>query len=123
MLPIDQLSPPYIRARVLKLTPASLEQARAFAAVDLDVAFDTSGPFAALVASAGLVGVVEMTVTAPSPVNFWRHVFRRGLPSLITFTPREGGRHFVRVREVAHNHWWGALAVNVLGEQLTKGTP
>ena len=44
-----------------------------------------------------------------------RRVVRRVLPSALAFTPREGGRHLVRVGELAHNRGWGSLLVRVAG--------
>jgi hypothetical protein len=38
------------------------------------------------------------------------------LPSALSFTPREGGRHLLRLGELAHNRWWGFLVVIVVGD-------
>ena len=113
------LSPPYARARVLQLKPATLELPRAFSPYDLDVGIDpTAGELGALAQRVGLAGEIELIVTGPSESSFFRHVYRRGLPSVVTFTPKEGGKHLVTIREVTHNKWWGSLAVEVLGESV-----
>jgi hypothetical protein len=111
---LDELCPAFVGARSLLLQVTDLAPARAFSPVQLSVAID---PIAVEAASAGLIPPIELTITAPSRSGFFRHVYRRAAPRLITFTPREGGEHLVRLREVGHNLVWGALVVSVAGER------
>ena len=108
---LDDICPLYVGAgsRVV-LAAATTEPPRAFQPFEVSVA---------IALEAATVGVrlpLEMTITAPTPGNFVRHIYRHSVPTRITFTPREGGPHLVRLREVGHNRWWGALAIDVAGE-------
>lgn len=111
----DEICPAYIgedRIRV-SLSEDTLAP-RAFAAVDITIdytAADTDG---------GVVLPIEITVTAPNPTGFVKKTYRANRPTLFTFKPREGGDHLVRVREVAHNRWFGVLTVNVAGDRLRQ---
>ena len=40
------------------------------------------------------------------------------MPSTITFVPKEGGRHLIRLAEAAHNLWWGRLELDVAGDVI-----
>lgn len=111
----DEICPAYVGED--RLTLALSEDTltpRAFAAVDVTIDYsraDTDG---------GTVLPIEVTVTAPSASGFVKHTYRSTRPTLFTFKPREGGKHLVRVREVAHNRWFGVLAVDVAGDKLTN---
>lgn len=109
---IDQICPTYVGEDrlVLSLSRNTLTP-RAFAVIDVAIdysATDTGG---------GVVLPIEVTVTAPSPVNFVKKIYRAARPTLFTFIPREGGVHLVRVRETAHNQWFGVLEINVAGDK------
>lgn len=107
---LDELCPDYVGERRLVLAVASADAiARAFGAIDLTVDYSQTMP-------EGLVLPLELTIVSPSRSNFVRRLFRRTRPSSISFIPKEGGRHIVRLREVGHNRWWGALAIDVVGE-------
>lgn len=116
MSQIDEISPEYVGAASIKLALATNDVPRAFNAVDITVAIHSNATIARKV---GLSPPLEMTVTAPSASGFVRHVFYNTVPSSFTFTPREGGQHLVRLREVGHNRWHGELVVDVKGERLS----
>jgi hypothetical protein len=113
--PIDEISPAYVGAQSIKLTFATTDAPRAFNAVDINLAIQ---PGATKAVEVGLSLPLELTITSPSNTNFKRHIYRRTVPSTITFTPREGGAHLVRISEVGHNRWWGSLIVSVAGERV-----
>src|SRR5262245_19613553 len=107
---IDELCPDYVGERRLALSLASLDSPpRAFAAIELVVDYTAALPD-------GIVLPLELTIASPSPSNFVRRHFLRSRPSSLAFIPQEGGRHLVRLTEVAHNRWWGALTIDVAGE-------
>lgn len=116
---IDELSPAYVGAQAIRLVAADIKRPVAFNAVDLQVSIQPTAKDALRV---GLKLPLELTVTAPSPSGFFRHVYRSSIPSTITFTPKEGGEHLVRIREIGHNLWWGALVVDVAGERADPRT-
>ena len=116
---LDEISPAYVGAQVIQLKAADLARAMAFHAVDLTVTID---PLSAEALACGLVLPLELTVTAPSPSGFYRHIYRFTVPSIITFTPREGGQHLVRLGEVGHNKWWGSVVVDVAGDRADPRT-
>ena len=64
----------------------------------------------------GLCLPLEVTVTGPSARSFLRKVDYRRVRTSFTFTPKEGGRHTVAMREIAHNLWWGSLDLEVQGD-------
>src|SRR5262249_34987198 len=107
---LDELCPDYVGERrfVLALSEDA-SPARAFAAIELTVDYSATLP-------QGVVLPLEFTIVSPSPSNFVRRFFRRTSPSNISFIPKEGGRHVVRIAEVGHNRWWGALTIDVVGE-------
>lgn len=110
---LDDLVPDYIGKQNIKLTLARpLEPQRAFYAVDVDV------ELLAEALTSGLVVPLELTVTSPSR-TLHRKIYRRVVPPQVSFTPQEGGKHLVRLRETAHNSWWGYIVVDVLGEKNT----
>ncbi|HZL96816.1 MAG TPA: hypothetical protein VFB99_24385 [Vicinamibacterales bacterium] len=111
----DEICPAYVgedRIRV-SLSEDTLAPS-AFAAVD--VAID----YSAADVDGGVQLPIEITVTAPNPTGFVRKTYRSNRPTLFTFKPREGGDHLVRVREVAHNRWFGVLRVSVAGDRLNR---
>ena len=67
---------------------------------------------------AGVSLPLEFTVTAPTPGNSTRIVFRHFKPTALAFTPREGGQHLVRLAECYHNRWWGGLVLEIAGDRL-----
>ncbi len=70
----------------------------------------------------GIVRPLEFTLTGPSgAATFQRRYFRRFTPTEITFRPTEGGTHLVRIAELFHNRWFGALVIDVAGDPLDRG--
>ena len=115
---LDELCPDDVGRRAVRLELARLDPPKAFEAVDVSVSLDpVLGQVAAVV---GLALPLELTITAPSRSGFVRHVYRRAVPSSVSFIPREGGPHLVRLRELGHNRYWGALTVDVIGEPLAR---
>ena len=116
MATVDDICPSYVWTKRIKLAPATTDAPRAFNAIDLTVGIDTVADADGVLARVGLMLPLELTVTSPSAENFFRHVYRRFIPSAVTFTPHEGGRHRVVLREVFHNRFFGALDLDVAGE-------
>lgn len=108
----DELCPDYVGEKriVLNLSdPDATLQART--AITLSVNYDACDP-------EGVVLPLVLTVATEGGTSFFRQVFRRSTPSEITFVPREGGAHGVRLAEFAHNRWHGTLTLVVLGDRL-----
>lgn len=59
------------------------------------------------------------TVTGPDGTVIEDRAFTRFPPAVIDFTPTRGGPHLVRLGEEFHNRWFGALVVNVDGDERT----
>jgi len=118
MATADDLSPRSLGTRRLTLTlSAETQVLAAFRPLTVDVDYSAAAP-------EGVVLPLEMTIVGPrgaterSPRFFARHFYRRTRPSSLTFIPTEGGDYLVRVAEVGHNRWWGALALSVTGDDL-----
>lgn len=110
---IDELCPSYTGEKRISMQLAlDSTSPRAFSAVNIDVDYSAAAPD-------GIVLPLKLTILAPSPVHFVRTIYRRIAPSQISFRPREGGRHIVRLSEVGHNRWFATLTVNVVGDSLT----
>jgi hypothetical protein len=84
---------------------------RAFNLVTVFVYYDECLP-------EGVVLPLEMIVRGPSDGSYQRRIYSRIVPPILTFKPREGGPHFIMLREVAHNRWWGRININVWGTGL-----
>jgi len=107
---LDELCPPYGRRPAISLQLAPWAPAPlALAPVVLLVDYTAARPN-------GVALPLVFTVAAPSSPTLVRRLIRRTAPSALSFTPREGGRHLVRVGELAHNQWWGSLLVIVAGD-------
>lgn len=108
----EELSPGYIREKRFDLTlDPSITAVRAFQACLINVSYARAQP-------GGIMLPLLLEVQGPSPESYQRRVFQRVAPASLIFTPREGGPHKVSLREVAHNRWWGNLALDVAGETL-----
>lgn len=107
---IDRISPAYIGEARIGLTASP--SPTAYAPVVVTVDYTRCAP-------TGLVLPLELLIQAPSEGNVIRRYFRRTLPPTISFTPPEGGRWGVLLREVAHNRWKGTLSLDVIGEPAT----
>ncbi len=99
--------------------------------IDLELSTDTLSPivFAPVIvlvgydrcAPEGVVLPLEFTVTGPSgTATFQRRYYRRVRPVEVTFRPTEGGSHLIRIAEMFHNRWWGALVIDVAGDALDR---
>jgi hypothetical protein len=110
---LDELCPPYVGDQRISLQLAPWSPAPlALAPVILLVDYKRTRP-------QGIVLPLVFSVAGPSGPNLVRRLVRRVLPSALSFTPREGGRHLVRLGELAHNRWWGSLLVVVAGDPPT----
>lgn len=115
MAVVDEVSPSTYGQDLIRLT---LSQAtptvRAFGACLIDVDYSLTLP-------SDIVLPLEMTVSSSSgAATFQRRVFRRVKPSQLSFVPREGGPHLVRLAEAHHNRWFGALEISVDGAILKQ---
>lgn len=114
---LEEIAPSYMgEERIgLQLDPTTSRAPRALQIVDVIVDLSDTLP-------AGIVYPVEMTVQSPSRINYLRQYFRSpvGMPSIISFRTQEGGTHTIRVAEVGHNRWYGALTFEVLGDTTTQ---
>jgi hypothetical protein len=109
---LGELVPGYIGEELLTVELARpLDPRRAYSPIDVAITLAPSG------VERGLALPIEIIVQAPSARYFERHLFRRSVPSSFSFTPKQGGRHLVRVQETGHNEWWGALVVDVAGDR------
>jgi hypothetical protein len=109
---IDELSPRTVREKKLDVQLAPNDTApRARSPVTLLVSYDRTLP-------AGVMLPILFEVQGPSASSYQRREFLKHKPTTVIFTPREGGRHHVTVREVGHNLWWGSLAFEVAGDEL-----
>lgn len=109
--PYDELSAPWVGAEALKLSLVDpLSPLRANVAIDLEVDYSAS--------EEGVTLPLEQLVVGPSSESFRRHVHQRQQPSIITFTPPQGGRHIVTLRQIGGDKLFGKLAVEVEGEPL-----
>lgn len=110
--PYDELSAHWVGAEALKLSLVDpLSPLRANVPIDLAVDYSGAG-------EEGVTLPLEQLVVGPSPESFRRHVHRRQTPSIITFTPPQGGRHIVTLRQIGGDKLFGKLAVEVEGELL-----
>lgn len=113
---IEQLSPSYIADQRLVLQlPAGAAEPRAGTSVLVDVDYAGALP-------EGVELPLILDVRGPSSASTQRRVFRRVAPASVVFTPREGGAHYVVLREAFHNRWWGSLRLDVEGELLDPGS-
>jgi hypothetical protein len=109
---LNELAPDYLQQKIIGVSPANpLESPEARKPTTLVI--DASGTL-----PNGLMLPIEVLVTGPSDRSFERKVFTRSIPSSFTFTPKEGGRFTVVVREVAHNLWWGSTELAVAGQSF-----
>lgn len=112
---IDELSPrEYGEQRFTLALSESTPTPQVFQPVILTVDYSLCDP-------EGIVLPLQLVITGPSGAATQReHIFRRGAPAEITFTPLEGGSILVRLAEMFHNRWWGALELDVVGDPLDR---
>jgi len=109
---LDEVSPTYYGEDRLRLTLTNPDDPLvAFSPVLISVDYARALP-------EDVVLPLEFTVTPPTLVNSTRMVFRHLRPGQLAFTPREGGRHLIRLAECWHNHWWGGLELDIEGDRL-----
>lgn len=110
---IDELSPPYIGEKriVLRLAVDSLNP-RAFNAVNIEADYTACEP-------EGVVFPLELLITSPTPTDRRRVFYNRAAPSTISFMPREGGLHVVRLGEIGHNRWFGYIEIDIAGDSAS----
>ncbi len=109
---IDELAPKYVRAKRIGLSlDPSVKLARANEPILLLVDYAKTLPDDVMLP-------LILEVQAPHASGYQKRTFGRHKPETIIFTPHEGGRHNVTLREAAHNRWWGSLAIEVAGEPL-----
>lgn len=66
----------------------------------------------------GVTLPIEIQVTSGSSApSFRRVVYRSQVPTRFVLTPREGGPHVVRVRELYHQRAVGVLHLDVQGDR------
>jgi len=63
-----------------------------------------------------------LSVIQPNGTPLIERVFDRVAPPLLAFVPNEGGLHLVRLAELFHHRWFGALEVDVIGDELEEAT-
>ncbi|MEE9395194.1 MAG: hypothetical protein V3W41_22105 [Planctomycetota bacterium] len=117
---LDEISPEFIGTPQLTLKLSDpTTPLRSFTSIVFDVDYSA----AETEELGGIMMPLEMIVTGPSATSFVREVFgdqpggisQRDPPSSIAFTPQEGGRFNVMIREVGHNKLFGTLRVDVEG--------
>jgi hypothetical protein len=71
----------------------------------------------------GVVLPLELLIVGPSGLTTrQRQTFRRIKPTEITFRPVEGGSHLIRLAELYHHRWFGALVLTIAGDPLDANT-
>ena len=116
MAVVDEVSPVTYGQDLIRLTlNRQTPTVRAFGACLIDVDYSLAAP-------AGIVLPLEFTVTSSAgAATYQRRVYRRAAPPQISFVPREGGPHLVRLSEAHHNRWFGSLLIVVDGAPLEQG--
>lgn len=115
----DEISPPEYGQDLIGLALSSSPSGpaptpRQFQLVTIDVDYSKCDP-------AGVVLPLELTVSSESgQALFQRKIFTRFAPPQLSFVPREGGAHLIRLAEAHHNRWFGVLTVDVLGEKVSQ---
>jgi hypothetical protein len=115
MAVVDEVSPVTYGQDLIRLTLSQQTlTVRAFGACLIDVDYSLTLP-------AGIVLPLEFTVSSSAgAATYQRRVFRRLAPQQISFLPREGGPHLVRLAESHHNRWFGSLLIEVDGAILKQ---
>lgn len=110
---LDELAPSYLRGKRLDLeVDPDDDEPRAFQPITLLVSYERTLPD-------GVMLPLLFEVQGPSSQSYQRREYVHGKPPRsIIWTPREGGRHLVTLREVAHNYWHNSLAIEVAGEPI-----
>jgi hypothetical protein len=111
---IDDLVPIGVGDPLIKLELRRADAVlRAFTPIELTVTLTGDA------LTAGINVPLELTVMGPSKRLFKRTPYRRVVPTVVTFSPQEGGLHLIRLAETAHMNWWGAIKLEIAGERST----
>jgi hypothetical protein len=109
---LEELSPSYVGAKAISLSLVDpLTPLRAFSTIRIAVDYSDCLP-------SGIVLPLVLLVVGPSSTSFRRDVFHRVSPSEVAFRPVEGGVFGVTLKELAHNHFWGHLSLEIDGDQV-----
>jgi hypothetical protein len=113
---IDEMCPVYVGERRIRLQLSEDSRSpRAFTAITIDADYSACEP-------EGIVHPLELLITTPTPTDSKRLFYNRASPSTISFRPREGGRHVIRIAEIGHNRWFGYIEIDVAGESASAQT-
>ena len=109
---LDDISPRTYGEDRIRLSLADADQPLiAFRGIRIAVDYSRTLP-------EGVVLPLIFTVTAPSEAYHQMNTFRRLVPKELSFVPREGGSHLVRLGEAHHNRWFGALVLDITGDRI-----
>jgi len=108
---LDEICPLYYGEDRIDLSLTSSAKPLAFQQVTIGVSYTRTLP-------QGVVLPLEMIVQGPSAQSYLRRVYSRAKPTVLLFSPKEGGSHLVLLREYGHNKWHGALIIYVDGPLL-----
>ncbi len=106
LLEDDALGQPLITLLLSQDTPLPIESASCVVNCDYSKALPT-----------GVVLPVLVQVFRPDGTKLLERTLSRVLPDSIDFAPDVGGQHLVRIAELGHNLLFGALVVDVIGDE------
>lgn len=106
---LDEISARYVGEEKFTLT-VGVERPVAGAPVVVDIDYGSD--------ARGIELPLEFIARGTADESYVRQTFGKFVPPSVVFTPIEGGRHTVMVRELGHNRWWGKLEIDVAGELL-----
>ena len=109
---IDELSPANIGEEKITITLDPGIAPKVFGIVQCNIDYSA--------APGGVVLPLDFIVQGPTAISYLERVFRRSLPSTLSFVPNESGDHLVLLREQAHNRWIGRLIVTVAGDPFQQ---
>ena len=108
---LDEICPPYVGEDRLDLSLVTQGRIRAFSQTSIAVNY-------ARVLPSDVMLPLEMIVQGPSAQSYVRRIYSRAKPTVLFFTPKEGGSHLVLLREFSHNRWHGRVIIDVDGPLL-----
>lgn len=114
---IDELSPREVREKRfdVQVDPED-EPPQAHRPTTILVSYDRALPM-------GVKLPLVFEVQGPSASSYQHREFLKHPPKTVIFTPKEGGRHLVVIREAGHNRWFGSVAIQVAGEPMDPRRP
>ena len=109
---LAELCPMYVGSQAigLSLSDPTLPR-RAFSPIDIAVSYAGAG-------DAGVRLPLEAIVTGPSASSYRHWYYRLSAPTLITWSPQEGGDHLVLLREMGGARLYGTITVDVTGDRI-----